>query len=66
VSYSEAIFAADTIDALGQKLLLAMSDIVDAACSRDTNATVAADFPLAGLGAQDLDSVASQLAALDD
>jgi non-ribosomal peptide synthase protein (TIGR01720 family) len=66
VSYSEELFTTETIEAFGERLLLAMRELADAAVDRDTNATVAADFPLADLSADDLDSIASQLNKLEE
>jgi amino acid adenylation domain-containing protein/non-ribosomal peptide synthase protein (TIGR01720 family) len=65
-SYSKELFATETIDALGQQLVIAMQEIADAARDPDKDAIVASDFPLADLSAADLASIASQLDELEE
>ena len=64
VSYSTELFTPETVDAFGKQLLLAIREIADTAGEQDQNATIAADFPLADLSTDELDSIASQPGAL--
>ena len=56
----------ETIERLAERCLAALTAIAEGAGEVAGRPASAADFPLAGIGQEHLDSIAAQLAALDD
>jgi non-ribosomal peptide synthase protein (TIGR01720 family) len=64
-TYAESIHHEDTVKRLADNLVTALQELI-AAAGNSAAAVVPSDFPLAGLSASELDSLAQQLGDLDD